>query len=87
MSTSRASKHKVFHTQFILILQNRERSPNIKLLRNVIEQQSKTHTFELKRKQVLECASKTWESNDYKTFIESINKLEASEVPQSYQLK
>lgn len=45
------------------------------------------YTSELLRKQALEVASRAWEANDYLAFIESIEEIGISKIPQSYQLK
>lgn len=45
------------------------------------------YTSELMEKQVLEVASKAWEASDYLSFVDSIDKIGFSKIPQSYQLK
>lgn len=60
---------------------------NISFLKSIISQESEEYTFELLQKQVLEAASKAWEANDYLSFIESVDKIDISKIPQSYQLR
>jgi hypothetical protein len=60
---------------------------NVEPLENFIRQQSAYYTAELIRKQALETASKAWETNDYITFVESMDKIDISKIPRSYQLK
>lgn len=60
---------------------------NVKPLINIIAQQSEAYTSELLQKQVLEAASRAWNANDYAAFIENIEKIGLSKIPQSYQLK
>jgi hypothetical protein len=45
------------------------------------------YNTELLKKQALEAASKAWEANDYVGFVENIDKVGVSKIPQSYQLK
>lgn len=57
------------------------------LLKSILSQESENYTSELMQKQVLEAASKAWEANDYLSFVDSIDKIGISKIPQSYQLK
>ena len=45
------------------------------------------YTSELLQRQALEAASRAWEANDYVAFVESIEEIGISKIPQSYQLK
>lgn len=56
-------------------------------IKNFMEMKSKEYTDELLKRQALEEASKAWEANDYVAFVESIDKIGISKMPQSYQLK
>ena len=60
---------------------------NVKILKNVTMRQSDDYMFELLLKQVLEISTKAWETNDYATFIDSVDKVGISKLPQSYRLK
>lgn len=60
---------------------------NISLLESAISQQSKNYTSELLLNQELEISAKAWAVNDYAAFVESIDKIGVSKIPQSYQLK
>lgn len=60
---------------------------NVKPLKSIAIQQSENYTAELLLKQGLEVASRAWDAKDYVAFVESINKIGFSKIPQSYQLK
>jgi len=52
-----------------------------------VETESEEYTSELLLKQALESASKAWETNDYVSFVDKIDKIGIAKIPQSYQLK
>jgi hypothetical protein len=60
---------------------------NLVYLKRIVKQQSEDYTSDLVRRQVLEAASKAWDANDYVSFVDNIDKLTTSELPQSYRLK
>lgn len=60
---------------------------NVSLLNSIFSQESENYTFELMKKQILEAATKAWDANDYLSFVDSIDKIGISKIPQSYQLK
>lgn len=60
---------------------------NVKPMKSIAIQQSDNYTSELLLNQGLEVASKAWEAKNYIAFVESINKIGISKIPQSYQLK
>ncbi len=60
---------------------------NVKSLKNVVTQQSENYTSELLLKQALKISAKAWEAKNYAAFVESIDEIGISKIPQSYQLK
>ena len=60
---------------------------NVKSLKSIMIRQSDNYTFELLLKQALEISIKAWEANDYAAFINSIDKIGISKLPQSFRLK
>ena len=60
---------------------------NVKNLKTFMIRQSDNYTFELLLKQALEIPTKAWEANDYAAFVDSIDKIGISKLPQSYRLK
>ena len=60
---------------------------NVKNLKTFMIRQSDNYTFELLLKQALEISTKAWEANDYAAFVDSIDKIGISKLPQSYRLK
>jgi len=82
---------KVFIQNLSLFFETKEGveilTGNKSLFKSIIIQESEKYTLELIQKQVLEAASKAWEANDYLSFVESIDKIGISKIPQSYQLK
>lgn len=82
---------KIFVQNLSLLFETKEGieilKGNVSLLKSIISQQSEDYTSEIMQKQALEIASRAWEANDYVTFIESIEEIGISKIPQSYQLK
>lgn len=82
---------KVFVQNLSLLFETKEGieilKGNVSLLKSILSQESENYTSELMQKQVLEAASKAWEANDYLSFVDSIDKIGISKIPQSYQLK
>ena len=60
---------------------------NVNSLKSVIMLRSEKYTSELMQKQTLEAALRAWEANDYVAFIESLDQIDISKIPQSYQLR
>jgi hypothetical protein len=60
---------------------------DITKLKEFVDRQAKKYTSKLIFEQELKTALKAWKNKDYKLFVEVLNKLNISELPQSYQLK
>lgn len=60
---------------------------NLSLLSTIVSQECEKYTPELIQRQILETLSKAWEAKDYFSFIDGIDKIDISNLPQSYMLK
>lgn len=56
-------------------------------IENYVNQSAQNFTQSLVEKQIIEAANLAWSRNDYKTFIECLDKVKKEKLPASYLLK